>query len=82
MKIKDLKVKSFVISPTEEINTLKGGAVTVDIACQYSFGGPNTYCDTNKPLCEAGQTTRCVSTPAYCDNTRPITCFGTRAQCP
>ena len=68
LNLDKLKVNSFVTESNDEINkTIKGGIgsdTLYDTACQNSFGGPNTLCDTNKTGCEVGQTTRCISVPA------------------
>ncbi len=71
LNLKELKVKSFVTDLDDKLGqTVKGGSDTLyDTACQNSFGGPNTLCNTDKTLCEVGQTTRCVSVPDYlCGN--------------
>jgi len=66
LNLKKLKVQSFVTNMDKDLSeTVKGGSDTLyDTACQNSFGGPNTLCNTDKTLCEVGQTTRCISIPA------------------
>lgn len=66
LNLRKLEVQSFITNLNNDLSeTVKGGSDTLyDIACQNSFGGPNTLCNTDKTLCEVGETTRCISQPA------------------